>query len=273
MLDEYKQIYRDCADLIPNWKKLNKNELANLYIDHENDPSANSYFSALILKFWNLIGHFYYKQEIKFAAEEDCYNWLITGITFALNKRVWKDPNNKLYEDEKGPEKAIMTCIMSDRANYYQYTRYDKRNLNYNSLSLENLEENSSDGFFIPYTDNYITLTTYVLDKVKEAFANNNFFYGFFIDALFNYDIVIKDKHTSDYIISLNKFKKYITHIDTTFLKDFSNLYNIAFDIVMKGYKVIGTLPSYQIHAKTNQILNNLKKDDLLFSLLKGDIL
>ena len=27
----------------------------------------------------------------------------------------------------------------------------------------------------------------------QEAFANNDFFYGFFVDALFNYDIIIKD--------------------------------------------------------------------------------
>ena len=32
MLDEYKQIYIECANLIPNWRKLSKSELANLYI-------------------------------------------------------------------------------------------------------------------------------------------------------------------------------------------------------------------------------------------------
>ena len=36
MLDEYKQIYATAADRIPNWKKLNKNELCFKYIENEN---------------------------------------------------------------------------------------------------------------------------------------------------------------------------------------------------------------------------------------------
>ena len=35
MLDEYKQIYIENANLIPNWREMSKSELANLYIENE----------------------------------------------------------------------------------------------------------------------------------------------------------------------------------------------------------------------------------------------
>ena len=175
MLDEYKKIYEESANLIPNWKELSKNDLAELYIQHEAEEISNSYFSGLILKFWNLIPHYYYKQGIKYASEDECYNWIVEGITKALNQRSWKIEGNKLYGDVKGPEKAIVVCIMSIRANLYQYTKYAKHSLNYSSLSLNLLEENSSDGFYLQYIDKYLNLQEYIKDNVREKFLRHEF--------------------------------------------------------------------------------------------------
>ena len=269
MLDEYKQIYQENADLVPGWKKLSKSELANLYIEHENESIANSYFSALMCKFWNLISHYYYKQGIKIASEEDCYNWLITGITLALNKKVWKDPNNNLYKDPKGPEKAMMVCIMSDRANFYQYAKYDKRNINYSSLSLEALEEISSDGFFIPYYDNYITLVDYIKNEVEKAFKSKDYFYAYFLDLLFNFNLIVEDPSTNSYNISISKFNKQFNNIDESYLKQFSIIYSIDIDEVIKAFNAIRNIPQYLVHVNINNILNKLRKDEQLFSLLK----
>lgn len=272
MLDEYRQIYQENANLISDWKKLSKNDLANLYIEHENEEIANSYFSGLMLKFWNLISHYYYKQGVKSASEEDCYNWLITGITLALNKRVWKDPNNKLYNDPKGPEKAIMVCIMSDRANFYQYTKYDKRNLNYSSLSLNALEEISSDGFFMQYTDKYITLFDYIKDKIKKAFKEKDYLYAWFLDILFNFNLIVEKKEYNSYNISISKFNKCLKNIDLDYLKNFAYNYSLNFNEVKASYDNVINSPQYITHVNINNILNQLKKDDLLYSLLQEGI-
>ena len=270
MLDEYRQLYEECANLIPDWKKLSKTELANLYIEHEQDFLANSYFSALICKFWNLISSYYYRQGIKVASEQDCYDWLITGITQALRQRVWKNPDNVLFNDPKGPEKAITICIMSDRANYYQYVKYDKRKLNYSSLSLDVLEENSSDGYFIPYYDTYISLTDYIVQLIKTKFEQQDYFFCFLVDAIMNFDIIIDNDKESYYNIDIKKFNKFVDNIDISYIEYFSNTYNQSIDIVKAASYRFKTIPTYMIYPEINRVITLLKHDEMFYSLLSG---
>lgn len=120
MLNDYKILYKNCADIIPNWQKMTKSELAIQYIEHQDNPNiAECYLSALICKYWNLVNSFYYRQGIKQATETDCYDWIIMGITKALKQKAWMKSDNILYKDPIGPEKAMMVCIMSTRANFY----------------------------------------------------------------------------------------------------------------------------------------------------------
>lgn len=269
MLDEYKQIYIECANLIPDWRKLSKSELANLYIENENEATANSYFSALMCKYWNLIGSYYYKQHVKIATENDCYNWLVDGIRYALDKRVWQDSNNALYDDPKGPEKAMTVCITSERATFFQYTQHDKRSLNYTLLSLNQLEENSSDGFFIPYEDKYETIQSYVNENVKKFFENKDYFVSFFIDALFNADILVDKSGLHNYNVNINRFSKYVKEVTNEYLYRFSLEYNIEVDKVIDAFSYIQNMPHYRLHYNISRVINMLKNDDVFYSLLK----
>lgn len=268
MLDEYKQIYIENANLIPNWREMSKSELANLYIENENNDLASSCFSALMCKYWNLIGSYYYKQDVKIASETDCYDWLIEGLTYALEKRVWKDESNVLYDDPKGPEKAMTVCITSTRATFYQYTKHDKRSLNYTLLSLDSLEENSSDGFFLPFFDKYETIHSYIKEQVIESFKKKDYFICFFLDALFNADIVVDKTKSMDYNININRFCNYINEMNDEYLHRFSNEYDIEFDRLKPAFVYIQNMPHYRIHSNINRVLNILKKDDTLHSLL-----
>lgn len=270
MMDEYKQIYTECANLVEGWKKLSKSELANLYIQHKQEPISDSYLAAILLKHWNLISHFYYKQGIKEASEEDCYDWLVEGITSALKDQAWNDPNNSLYNDEKGPEKAMMVCIMSVRANYYQYIKYDKRRLNYNNLSLDFLEESSSDGFFIPYNDNHLELPDYVKSLVIEKFEQKDFFFCFLVDCLLNSNVL--DNQSDDSFVKINKITRCINNIDDSYYQYFSKNYEIEIERVKKSLLYVKIMPSYRIHYNITRVLNELKKDMLLKDLLKGEI-
>lgn len=272
MLDEYKQIYTECADLIPDWRNLSKSELANLYIENENNDLANSYFSALMCKYWNLIGSYYYKQHVKIASETDCYDWLIEGLTYALEKRIWKDESNVLFNDSKGPEKAMTVCISSSRATFYQYTQHDNRSLNYTLLSLDQLQENSSDGFFIPYEDKYENIQLYLKNMINNFFDKKDYFVCFFIDALFNANILVDKNNIVDYNISISKFLKYVKEMDHEYLNKFSYENNLNFDSVKKAFSYIQNMPHYRLHYNINRVINILKKDDALHNLLKDEI-
>lgn len=265
MLDEYKQLYTENANLIEGWKKLSKNDLANLYIEHENDEKSNSYFSALVCKFWNLIGHFYYKQGIVVASETDCYDWIIEGILEALKDRAWKNPENKLFSDPKGPEKAIMVNIMCIRANFYQYAGYDKRKINYTSYSLDDLSENVSDGLFTPYFDNYNLLEDYISKLIQDSFDKKDYFVAFFIDALCNFNLCINGSNEID----LKKFTRYINNMTSEYLVDFSNRYNLKLEVVENATVYMKSMPSYRIHSNINRVLNLLKKDESFYTMLR----
>lgn len=269
MLDEYKQIYIECANIVPNWKDLSKSELANLYIENENTDLANSYFSALMCKYWNLIGSYYYKQQVKIASENDCYDWLIEGLRYALEKRVWKDPNNVLYDDPKGPEKAMTVCITSERATFYQYTKHAKRSLNYTLLSLDALEENSSDGFFIPYEDEYETLHSYLKELINKFFDRKDYFVCFMIDALFNANVLVDKTGELDYNVNIGKFCKYVENMNIENLSVFAKENNLDLEEVIKAFSYIENMPHYRLHFNTNRVINILKHDDILHSLLK----
>lgn len=263
MLDEYRQLYTESADLIGDWKKLSKNDLANLYLENENNEKANSYLSALVCKFWNLIGHFYYKQGIVVASETDCYDWIIEGILEALKDRAWKNPENKLFNDPKGPEKAIMVNIMCIRANFYQYAAYDKRKLNYNSYSLEEISDNCSDGLFVPYLDNYDYLTDYISVIVNKYFELKDYFVSFFLDALCNFNIVGSE------VIDIKKWIKFIKNSNESYLVDFSTRYHIKLDDVKAAFDYIARMPMYRIHHNVSRTLNLLRKDLEFKSMLE----
>lgn len=270
MLEDTKNSYVECADsLIQNWRNLSISELANLYVESEDSNFKNSCFSALMCKHWKMIGMFYHKQGIKSATEIDCHDWVVDGILLALQDKVWLNPDNVLYKDPKGPEKAMNVCIRSTRANYYQFIAYDKRSLNYNSLSLETLEENSSDGFYVPYQDEYSLLDEYVKKLVVDSFNKKDYFLSFFYDEVFN--SVLLDDCEEKNNISIKKITRYISELNDDYLKDFSERYSIDFELVKKSIFYLKNMPSYKIQYNTTRAMNILKNDTVLYDLLKDE--
>ena len=132
MLEEYKEAYRQKADYIAGWNKLSRSELCRKYIENiDNKDISESYLSAIIYKFWNVAEHNYFTQSYKgLATQQDCYDWNVEGILYALDKHVWDDPNNELYGDPNGPEKAINVTIYGQKLNFYNSLKTYKRQIN-----------------------------------------------------------------------------------------------------------------------------------------------
>ena len=137
MLEDVRQSYLSFAKTIKGWDTMDKNVLANLYIKNENDENLrNSYFSALMCIYWYAIGK-YYSESKNSVDIEDCYEWLIHAMTYALKNRKWTDPTNKLYSDPNGPDKVINRCIASTRQIFYQASNTAKRRVNFQCDSID----------------------------------------------------------------------------------------------------------------------------------------
>lgn len=138
LLEEIRRTYLKFANNIPNWKTMNKNKLANLYLEHEHsEPERSYYFSALMCRYWSNVYKFYRTSKSTKLDISDFTSWLAESFFVAFKYRRWKDPSNKLYNDPQAPDKVINRCIYSTRMRYYQYYNMDKRKLNFQTDSIE----------------------------------------------------------------------------------------------------------------------------------------
>ena len=55
MLEEVLAHYRTSAENIPNYKKINKNDLVNTYLSCTNETEKNWYMSAIICRYWQML--------------------------------------------------------------------------------------------------------------------------------------------------------------------------------------------------------------------------
>lgn len=138
MLEDIRQTYIRSADHVVGWKTMNKNDLINLYLEHENtEPERSYYFSALMCRYWSNVYKFYRTSKSTRLELSDFTSWLAEAFFVAFKYRRWKDPSSKLYKDPQAPDKVVNRCIYSTRMRYYQYYNMGKRRLNFQTDSIE----------------------------------------------------------------------------------------------------------------------------------------
>lgn len=144
MLDEIYNSCKTTADQLVGWDQLNKNEIANLYLINRHNECSSIYAAALLCKYWYKVG-LLWKNNCKSMTQEDCY-WIVwDGIERAMDYAPWVNPENALYLDPNGPDKAINVCIDSIKKIYYTFSNRDKRKVYYATQSLDTLWELTGD--------------------------------------------------------------------------------------------------------------------------------
>lgn len=265
MLDEYKQNYEQIANCLPNWKNISKSELCRQYCKcvDTNDPKSELYLAAIIYRFWNLLTRDYYNQQIKLADEYDCYNWFIESILYVLEKRVWEDKNSTLYKDINGPEKAIATVMNSQKINYFVANKRDKRRIDNESLSLDQLMEDSSDGYYIPYFDENNIFDEYLKAKIKKCFEEKKYFMAFGLDIIVNGDVYERTEESDTYNISFSKkkFKHLLGMIDEDYCLYFSNRYDIDKQSVIENSNYVKNIYTYDVYDSLRRMFYELTTD------------
>lgn len=257
MLDELRRIYESYANVIPNWKNTPKEQLIQLYIQNEaNRPIANAYFSAIMCRYWVCIDRAYAKNKSS-ATPEDCYDWVLYAIKYALKHRVWLDEKNALYGDKNGADKAINRCIYSAGKGFYQKSNYQKHRANWNTISIDN-EDNDID---IPYESNYSENAEHesIVKLINTSLTNKNYFYALLIDSLAYEDVFLSiDGHTQ---LCYRKLIFFLKHIDKAYCKDFLSKYRANTTLLLNTVQKCRDLPHKKLREWVDSNLQRLKSD------------
>lgn len=274
MLDEYKELFRQKADLIDGWKDLSKNELCRKYVENASDSELqDAYFSAIMYRYWHLISKYYYMSK-NVASPEDCYEWLEDSVYGCLKATSWNRKDSSIYNDPNGPDKVINRCMKCARLTYYQFINRKKRKDNFGLLSLEELTELFGNTVEEPLsgtkTDDNVS-TWAVEEYIKKSFSKKDYFVAVMLDSILTQDvfdvIVDKESRTVSSVFNIKKLTKFVSNIDDTYVKNFASKYNIPYEDALSGMSYFRSLKSPTIKAKIQTTLERLQHDSF-FKLL-----
>lgn len=269
MLDEYKKACKGAADAIEGWETLSKNELCRECVKSKDDSRLfNAYFSALMYRYWHLIPKFY-MQSSNVAEPEDCYDWLVTALTYAIDHTRWDDIDSTVYNDPNGPDKVINRCMKSVRLTYYQFINRKKRKDNFGQLSLDELKDNPNTNFDIEDDSSYAVDADLIDIKryIVNIFDKKDYFLAYMLDCIINEDVFDVQ---SDGIVVFNerKLSKHLRQINEGYCYRFANTYDIPADKVLQTLKYFSK--NTNIHSKIENNLLKLKHDPFILSR-RGD--
>ena len=240
VLDDYKQIYKNSASLIPNWKNIPQLELAKNCV--ESNPLYQSYLSALILKFWHIIDRNIYRDKGIYS-EVEAYDWYINAIMVVINSKPWDDPKSSVYNDPKAVEKILNTCVNCDRANWFQSSNRNKRKINHGIGSLDLLAEEYGDSFIPEEMKENFGYENYK-DIVVEYFKKQQYLMAVMIDVITN-DIQCNTITNDKTLISI--IKKSIRTLPENYMIYFSENYGLSIDDVKKCFSIVKNMSDLKL--------------------------
>lgn len=293
-----KDIYNNYLKLaltIPGFKKGTKGqynditELANKYCDADentNELEKSKYYSALIIRYWYMIN--YMKNTCKSCnlREEDFVSWLEESLNIAFKYRRWRDPNNKLYNNPKGPELVINMAIYSTQKRYYNEFNKDKRRANKYSYSMEeSIDIHGDSAECLQIQDNFEEVI-YINDLIQQLINNNKIFEALIVHNIcMNNSFVTKiqflktnnidmNGHPVIYkqdksYFSLTKLVNCMSNLDNNYILNFSNNYNIQQPILNNEIQNIKNISHIVLLKKVKHSLNKLKKSKEILEYVK----
>ena len=262
ILHETYQNFSKVADNIPNWRLMSKNDLLNLYIDHENDINMKEYYiSAIFCRYWGAISK-YYATSRGSVSVEDCFEWLSHAILYALEHRKWKDPTSSLYGDPAGPDKAVNICISSTRNIFYQSSNNDNRKINFGLESIQRLQDEDL-SCLLPADDSFdsdYSNTLFYRDIVSERFKKDRDIQGLIIDGIMNGDVFDKESKSDPLKFSKKKLVKHLRNINGACIKYISNTYNVGEKKVSTACQEVKKMLSPKLYKLIDCTLVSLSK-------------
>ena len=255
-LKDYYKSWEVDANFIPNWKKMTVTELANGYIDNENDELVrDSYFAALVCKYWYMVPYMYKTSKSLNLQLEDYISWIYDALIKGLKYRRWLDPAYKVYYEKDGAKMVFDRALTTIRIGEYKYSNRDKRVVNHNTFSLDTDVENC-------ITIDDIADNNYEKDKsnyeircmINKLIAENNNFEAIIVDAICFQD-VFKDGSLND-----KKLAKYIKNANINYYKTYYDI-NEMFTNSLISVKKINSKKLYNKISDTLIYLKNIREE------------
>lgn len=276
MLEEYRESFRQCADLVDGWQELSKNELCRKYVENEGKPDIqNSYFGAIMYRYWNLIAKYHYMSS-NVASPEDCYEWLEDSVYCCLTLKSWENKDSSIYRDPNGPDKVINRCMKCARLTYYQFINRKKRKDNFGLLSLDELSELFGTTVSEPESSENLEddIGRWAIeDYIRYLFLQKDYFASVMLDAIQTqevFDVVISKEYGSQIKFNLRKLTRFMSTIEDDYVFKFSEKYNIPYDTVEHGMSYFRKLKQPTVKAKIQTVLERLQNDPFVKLLKEG---
>ena len=182
MLESSYAHYKKKAEEI-NWKKYNQNELFFEYIKHENDELGDKFFAGIVCRFWGYAGRIYVQCN-RHVPFEYCHDCIIDAIRYVIDKRVWENPDNSLYNDPTGPDKAMHIAMKRQRAIMLTKFNAKKRKSNFNVLSIDEAHEEYSDSADGLLFGSEYSNEDYMRTYISEYFDKGEYLSGLLLDCI-----------------------------------------------------------------------------------------
>lgn len=266
MLEEIRESYLAAASFVPGWQSMNKNDLINKCLDYKISKDIDMYeatLSAIILRYWGNIGKYYTASKASGFSIEDCYDWLIHAITYALDHATWRDPNNKLFTDKYGPDKVVNRCIYSTRKLNYYLANRDVRRANFGKDSLDKLSEAVGD-HLDSLSDTILDSTNLSkeleLDSIVRIYMNNDeLLKGIIVNSIY-YDnpFTVDFKFKPTYLA--NALFDYTVE-DQEYLAD---KYKVDKDKVFSIFADVKTMSKDKLVRVIKKVMSQMTSDQLL---------
>ena len=257
MINESKKMFEVAANRIEGWQTINKNELANKYLENEdNEMLRESYFAALMLRYWYNIYKYYKTSKSSRLSIEDYVDWLAESIMRAFKYRAWTLPDNKLYGDPNGPDKVINRCIFSTRNKYYQYYNMDKRKANYISTSLDSAYEDTK--FEIPDVPDDVYEQESTHNLIQSYIDNYRMDIALILDCLITFDNELEVD--GELTFSLVKLVKNIKDLNDNYVNYFIKEYEVSKDLVESTINKIKRVNSAELPTIVKKIIGEVRR-------------
>lgn len=258
-LKEIKDGFLKSASQIPNWKELDKKELANGYLKYKdtNPALANSYISCLIVSYWNLL--FSFQQSCGTSAIDNAaaYNWLIDAIERLFKYKPWLDPTAKIYNDERVIDKAMYTYMQSARTNELVANSLQKRRLNINCYSIDSLETENDSGVFTKSKEK-LSVDVSIRNLIQSFIDKDDIITAVIIDIIC-YEIPFKNGKYDN-----NLVYRTIRDIGAEFYNYFVEEYNVDKDKLEKCVKKMQGYHNTYFVKYVKDKIKALKNNDMI---------
>ena len=255
-MNELKEIKLNYLNLVKGNELLDVPilDIANKYIVEVDSYKKDIYAAVLILYCWPALERLYYKQNKKVLSLTDCYDIFMDSFLYVMEKHVWTDENNSLYNDEDAILKAMYVLVDSRRKNYFISQNRQKRVVNQYPVSLDSLSEEFQEGYFSPMVEKYNFDRGWEKEFVVSLWEQKKYIAAVIFDIIITLNVVTNEE------VDFKKIKKYLKNLPEKYYNAFIHKYNLVDKDLVIYNKYIKAVDENRIYTYITNTMAEFKE-------------